>query len=121
MTESTPGKRFPLISIILFVLAALALLLFLYFLVSALSTPAAFNSFAPLVAGILGPLAAAILNPLKQAVSGLMVLLALVNLLVGAILIALGLVLRSHAGLAARVAALEAQIARQEAAAQAVA
>jgi hypothetical protein len=110
MADQMKGARFPAVSIVLFVLAGLAFVLFVYFVFAALSAPAAFNGIAPVLSAALGPLAGLVLNPLKQTASILMALLALLNLFVGGLLVALGLVLRNHRDLAMRVAALEERV-----------
>lgn len=108
-TPPTP-KRLPVISIVLFVLAGAAFLLCLYFVFAAFSAPAAVESYRFLLASF-GALGNMLVGMLKQAVSGVMALLAGLHGLIGALLLAMGLVARSHRDLAARVAELEARAA----------
>ncbi|MBI4928221.1 MAG: hypothetical protein HY835_10680 [Anaerolineae bacterium] len=114
MAVSTARKGFPVISVFLFVCAGIAFILSVYFVIAAFSAPHALDGVEFVLVNALGPIVNAVIGPAKQALGGAMILLAVISLLVTAILTALGVVLRNHRDLAARVAALEARLATLE-------
>ena len=107
MSTSKTGKRYPVISIVLFVFAGVAFLLCLYFTISAIAAPATINSSLTAFSAAFGPMVNMIRSVIMSAVSGALAIIAVLNLLVGVLLLAMGMVLRSHRDLAARVEALE--------------